>query len=150
MICGWFRYICIFSSLMNCSVISSSFKSCFGITFNAHMNPDDFYYTKYTFPYFPCPSYFIFLKSATLSFLFSGLSGKSGSNMAFYRLAQLRFIFNVSVCLLKNVGTSLLMLLSIGDFCLCMNALFLPDSPNPKPLTYVFTDPYDLFPSPPR
>ncbi len=43
MMLGWFRYIWIFSYLINCSVISSSTKSFFSITFRAHMKPVFFY-----------------------------------------------------------------------------------------------------------
>lgn len=39
MILGWLRYICILSSRINCSVISSYLNSFFSIILRAHINP---------------------------------------------------------------------------------------------------------------
>ena len=158
MMFGWFKNIWIFSSLMNCSVISYFINRLFSITFRAHMNPVYLSLTRDTLPYLPFPNSFILSKSWTLTFL--RLFDKSKidellvdsvlSNMLvsdeLYSSILLLFMGLISLTFLtKNAGTfdffdCVFSLLNFFTFMkLCSVLLWLPlNSRLPLPVLYCY------------
>lgn len=70
MMLGWFKYIWIFTSLMNWSTISSSIRVAFSMILRAQTKPLFFYWAKKTLPYLPLPTFFIKRKLSKVIVLF--------------------------------------------------------------------------------